>query len=50
MIGVNVYRVELLQNLKMIFLNLVFFLLFEKIHENDKPLVRISQYVKIFFF
>lgn len=51
MIGINVYRVKLLQNLKMIFLNLVFFLnTLWKMYENDKGLVRISQYVKIFSF
>lgn len=51
MIGINVYRVKLLQNLKMIFLDLVFFLnTLWKMYENDKGLVRLSQYVKIFSF
>ena len=43
MIGINVYRVKLLQNLKMIFLDLVFFLnTLWKMYENDKGLVRLS--------
>lgn len=43
--------IKVLQNLKMIFLNLVFFLnALLKIYGNDKLLVRRSQYVKIFSF